>query len=440
MRKICVVIGAAYGDEGKGLMTDYLTHQIMESGRHATVVRFNGGAQAGHTVTTPDGSRRHVFHHFGSGSFAGASTLLGPEFVCNPILFASERKELVHAGVYIGRVGVDPKCPITTPYDMLLNQFIEKQRGINKHGSCGVGFGETLEREQRDHTNSLVYDDMRRLQCDFEIDQRERHNYLRHHLERMIKQYYIVQIEERITNRELRADAMNIIGSELLMKQYLESCAYFLQHTMPMKFATFVEENPDEDFVFEGAQGLLLDQSNIASFPHVTRSATGLENVTSMLVDLDADFKMNVYYMTRAYTTRHGAGPLPHEVDALPYKIVDTTNVPNTFQDTLRYAPFSFPLYHKAVSHDSEFTKVLHRNERYFGFESFKVVTCVDQVCEEPAVSYYDSTAECKCTGAQYEEMLSIAFDYMCYGPTRTTVYRGQRPVPTELAFNLEEA
>ena len=86
--KISVVIGANYGDEGKGLATDYLASQ----GTKSLVVRFNGGAQAGHTVVTPDGCR-HVFHHFGSGVFAEADTFLSKFFIVNPILFRTEFEE-----------------------------------------------------------------------------------------------------------------------------------------------------------------------------------------------------------------------------------------------------------------------------------------------------------------------------------------------------------
>lgn len=65
------VIGAGYGEEGKGLLTDALAHSL---GAAAMVIRHNGGAQAGHTVTLPDG-RRHVFHHVGSGTRHGAGPL-----------------------------------------------------------------------------------------------------------------------------------------------------------------------------------------------------------------------------------------------------------------------------------------------------------------------------------------------------------------------------
>ena len=73
-----VVIGAGWGDEGKGATVDRLVR-----GPDDVVVRFNGGAQAGHTVFAPDG-RRHVFHHVGSGAFHGAATYLSRHVVSKP--------------------------------------------------------------------------------------------------------------------------------------------------------------------------------------------------------------------------------------------------------------------------------------------------------------------------------------------------------------------
>ena len=92
-----IVIGANYGDEGKGLMTDYFAAQGAEQGKRVLVVTSNGGAQRGHTVTLPDG-RRHVFHHFGSGTFAGADTFLCRNFILNPILYEEERSVLEKSG------------------------------------------------------------------------------------------------------------------------------------------------------------------------------------------------------------------------------------------------------------------------------------------------------------------------------------------------------
>ena len=77
---IKIVVGANFGDEGKGLMTDYFCRQSALRGEKCLVVLHNGGAQRGHTVVTPE-EHRHVFHHFGSGTFAGADTYLSGDFI-----------------------------------------------------------------------------------------------------------------------------------------------------------------------------------------------------------------------------------------------------------------------------------------------------------------------------------------------------------------------
>src|SRR5580698_372253 len=123
-----VVIGAGYGCEGKGLVTDYLAAQL---GMETVVVRFNGGAQARHTVETPDG-RRHAFSHFASGSFAGAATYLSRFFVCNPLLFMKEKPRIAALGI-APVVYADEDCPITTPYDMMINQIAEDARKHKRH-------------------------------------------------------------------------------------------------------------------------------------------------------------------------------------------------------------------------------------------------------------------------------------------------------------------
>lgn len=138
---IKVVIGANFGDEGKGLMTDYFCHQSTLRGEKTLVVLHNGGAQRGHTVVTPDGNR-HVFHHFGSGTLVGADTYLSGDFILNPIVFRQEWEELKEMGI-TPRAYANENCLITTPFDMILNQIKEKWRGGERHGSCGIGIYET---------------------------------------------------------------------------------------------------------------------------------------------------------------------------------------------------------------------------------------------------------------------------------------------------------
>lgn len=106
--KTKVVIGANWGDEGKGMMTQYFSRQ----GKVLNIL-FNGGPQRGHTVVSPQGVR-HVFHHFGSGSFYGADTYFSEHFILNPLVFEREALEL-H---FCPRVFCAEGVRITTPIDM----------------------------------------------------------------------------------------------------------------------------------------------------------------------------------------------------------------------------------------------------------------------------------------------------------------------------------
>jgi len=141
--KADIVIGAGYGDEGKGYFTDYISSKKNKS----VVIRFNGGAQAGHTVTTPD-NKTHVFGHFTSNLFLdNSSGYLSKYFQLNPIVYLKELKQLKNLGIN-PEMACHDNCYVSTPYDMLLNQWLEKSRGDERHGSCGLGIGETIHRSE----------------------------------------------------------------------------------------------------------------------------------------------------------------------------------------------------------------------------------------------------------------------------------------------------
>jgi adenylosuccinate synthase len=142
-------------------------------------------------------------------------------------------------------------------------------------------------------------------------------------------------------------------------------------------FEAYVPTRRDEDIldeehlIFEGAQGLLLAQDRLQDFPHLTRSNTGLRNVASLVPD---DFEYRVNYVTRAYTTRHGNGPLPHEVEKLEgYSTLDTTNLTNKHQGKLRFSPLDLDTIRLAVVRDIR----TYGNQE--GWHVRAVVTCLDQ-------------------------------------------------------------
>jgi adenylosuccinate synthase len=347
-RPAIAVIGAHYGDEGKGLVVDRMVRDLADP----WVVRFNGGAQAGHTVTLADGWR-HVFSHFGAGTFAGAPTFLSRFFVANPYLFLREAEELKAAGV-APRVVLDPRSPLTTPYEVLVNRAVEEARGVRRHGSCGVGFGETLEREENGPSiTASLLDDVDTLRARLDL--------LRtNHVPRRLASLGVA------IDAETRAD----LHDPSVTEQFIETARTF-RRRIELAGAEVCTGRP---VVFEGAQGLLLDQT-LGAFPYVTRSHTGLPNVVALASELGFD-EVEVFYTLRSYVTRHGAGPLPHELPAPPYDgIVDLTNRPNPFQGTLRFA-----LSDPAASADVIARDLMRVAGSGVSITPSLAVTCLDQL------------------------------------------------------------
>ncbi len=120
-----VIIGSGFGDCGKGLITDFETRRIGAS----LVARFNGGAQAGHTVTTKD--RRHVFGHISSGTFAGADTYLSSNFIFNPLVLETELESFDEDEVPL--IFVHDNAKVTTLFDMRINEIRVRHDGVTQN-------------------------------------------------------------------------------------------------------------------------------------------------------------------------------------------------------------------------------------------------------------------------------------------------------------------
>lgn len=419
MNNVRVVIGANYGDEGKGLLTD-----LYCSERPSLNVRFNGGAQAGHTVVTP-GKLRHVFSHFGSGSFAGARTLLTQDFIVNPILYHSEMTRWRALGQAAPVIFVSRNARVTTPADMLLNMLAEEARearGETRHGSVGVGIYETTERDPLFplHVSDLA--DIKRL-------------------EERLQDIYAHWLPQR-------ARALNC--HELLEKQkYRFNVSRFIADCMTFFAQVQVVDELDtlrahENLVFEGAQGLGLDFR--ADPIHATPTNTGLTNVLRLLGQLQNPKgvpPIEVTYCTRAYLTRHGAGPLPNELDCLPFPgVYDDTNKPHPYQGVLRYALLDLEDMFDRINDDIAYAQ----------FKGFQVtrhlaVTCLDQAAGRPRwralndetagsdlMFLHELWAQCD-SDDQYRQHRGATGPckvLFSTGPTREDVARYKPPAPQE--------
>jgi adenylosuccinate synthase len=374
------VIGANFGDEGKGLLTDALAARDPD---RTVVVRFNGGAQAGHTVVTTAG-RRHVFHHFGAGSLAGARTFLSRHFLVNPFLWDKERRELPDLNLPLA---VDRRAMLTTPFDMLVNREAERFRGDRRHGSCGLGINETVERCAGLLATTVA---------DVEHPARLRDR--------------LAAIANRSLSRLEQLGVppspffLDMLQSESLVASYLDLCEQFRRTER-------LVDGPEllrlfEHVIFEGAQGLLLDERH-RFFPHVTRSRTGLPNVVQIAGEIGLR-ELDVVYVTRTYLTRHGAGPFPTERPGLAFP--DPTNAPNEWQGALRFGDLDTGLMAESIANDLSATGGL-------AVSPCLAVTCLDQVPEaDPAA---------------IAEACGLRLGYVSRGPSRDRVaVPGSRSAP----------
>lgn len=333
MKQAYVVIGANFGDEGKGLMTDYFCRKA----ERPLNVRFNGGAQAGHTVVTSDGMR-HVFSHFGAGTLCGADTYLSADFIVNPMVFMKEYAALKQTCGELPQVLIAADAPISLPCDMLLNQFAERSRGDARHGSCGLGIYESVLRSQ-DPALHISFGEI--------SDTPQARKNIREKIEQMHRVYVPARLAA-LGVTEIPNELKQLLCNEMLLENYLDDLVAMY------RICRTVDDGILESYetaVFEGAQGLLLDCARQEYFPHLTPSHTGMHNVRRILDRLPAA-ETEICYVTRSYLTRHGAGRFDTETAALAetYRLRDKTNQTNEFQGKFRYGYFDLMTFQHSLA------------------------------------------------------------------------------------------
>lgn len=378
--KADVVIGANFGDEGKGLVTDYL---CSVSQKPTTVVRFNGGAQAGHTVVDPKAGR-FVFHHIGAGSFVGASTYLHTTFIVDPVAWLREWRQWTAAKRTIRGIAVSPHAFLSVPYDWMLNHTAEKIR-VQRHGSCGLGIHETMVRCEEQDTLTCASD----LNLDV-ADFRERVKGLRG--------YALRRLENMRVSDKMYVQVGRLIQDNSLLEEYVDA-AIKLRHCLSVSPDTLAKDH----LVFEGAQGLGLDQRH-EFFPYVTHSNTGLTNVVQW--KQTAVDELDVYYVMRPYATRHGPGPFPTERSDLRY--YDNTNCKNEYQGELRFGTFDVELVSKNILRDLK--EALQTTDKTI--HPRLVITHMDEVGHDEGMKVWHDI----------EDATGLKVALTSYGPTRNDV------------------
>ncbi len=324
-REALVVVDLGYGDQGKGSVTDHL---VRDREAH-TVVRYNGGAQAGHNVVTPDG-RHHTFAQFGAGSFVpGVETFVSRHVAIQPWAMVVEAEHLARAGVgdAFERTAIDGGAPVITPFHRAANRLRERARGARRHGSCGVGVGEAVSDaralDEGDVVRARDLFDRAAMEVKFErVRARKR-----------------AELAEEI--RALRDDAgarddLECFEDRDVGRAYLHALDAFRRRARVAgeRHLRDVLRRPGA-VVFEGAQGVLLDEWR-GFHPYTTWSTCTDENAASLLAEHGFDGPSLHLGVVRAYATRHGAGPLVTEDPDLTARLPDPHNGEHPWQGRFR--------------------------------------------------------------------------------------------------------
>ncbi len=290
------VVDLGFGDAGKGLVTDYLVR------RHDArlVVRFNGGGQAGHNVVTDDG-RHHTFSQFGAGTFvSGVRTHLARSVVVHPtaLRVEAERLAALGEGDALRRLSVDPRCRVTTPFQQAAGRLRERLRGDARHGSCGVGFGETVSDALEYPALTLTFQELRSPE-----QLRDRLEALR---QVKLREWANAELDQDpIARRELGA-----LSDASLAERWLEAAAQVARSVEITADEALTP--PDAPVVFEGAQGVLLDE-RFGFHPFTTWSSTTASQVPQLFPQICGAGRLERIGVIRAHGVRHGPGPLPTE-------------------------------------------------------------------------------------------------------------------------------
>ena len=279
-----IVLGAQWGDEGKGKMTDYLAEEAN------VVVRFQGGNNAGHTVVV--GDNEYKLHLIPSGIlYEDKLNVIGNGVVVDPKALFEEIDYLEGVGVKVTpeKLIISDRAQLIMPYHKTLDILKEKARGKNDIGTTGKGIGPCYT-DKFERCGIRVCDLMHE---DVFVEK------LKENIE--MKNLYITKV--------LDGEALNF---DEILKEYLEFAKKLRPFVQDTSVRVYNDIKADKTVLFEGAQGMLLD-IDYGTYPYVTSSNTTAGGVCSG-IGIGPNMVTNAVGITKAYTTRVGKGPFPTEL------------------------------------------------------------------------------------------------------------------------------
>ena len=290
------IIGLGFGDCGKGHFTDYFCRRLNAG----TVVRFNGGAQAGHNVVLSGGTH-HTFSQFGSGTFIpSVHTVLALPVVVHPSALRVEGQVLISKGVDnpFARLLVDPRCRITTPFHQASGRLREIARGDAPHGSCGCGVGETVKHGLEHPEEIVFWKDLHSGKT------------IRDKLEAVRLRMLSGWKDVPFSGDPRAKSELDILRGGDIAERWLDFIAPALAGIPLCDIDDITRRLSAGRAIFEGAQGILLDEWK-GFHPHTSWSSTGTDAVESVAAGYGVKDGVDHCGVIRAYMTRHGQGPFP---------------------------------------------------------------------------------------------------------------------------------
>lgn len=327
-QKAIIVLDLGFGDTGKGTIVDYLTRKQEAH----TVIRYNGGSQAGHNVVTPDG-RHHTFSQFCSGTFVeGVRTHISRFMLVDPLSMMKEEDHLRYLGITdaLTRTTIDGEAPVITPFHQASNRLKQILNTRNRYGSTGRGVSEAMADYLRFNNETLIMADLKD-----EVRTKRKLNFLRDIQQEKVKDFREYLPESETTVAELRIlDEPDVVSYTLELYNYFATQAKIVDRDYLKGIL-----NQPGTVIFEGAQGVLLDEKH-GFYPYITRGNATAENAEALLLENDYSGKTTKLGLLRAYATRHGAGPFPTEDTLLSEQFPDANNLTNPWQGRFRVGYF----------------------------------------------------------------------------------------------------
>lgn len=335
MKTAQIIIGLGFGDEGKGITTDFLAQQKPES----VVIRFSGGQQAAHTVMMDD--KKHIHSSFASGALRGLPSYFTEHCTIYPTFLFNEMKELKQKKGNI-ELHIHPLAKVTTPFDVFSNR--KNIRNL-EHGTCGKGVGATMKRNESPFKL-------------FAADLIAPRSMLIEKLKGIVNYYGFEEGEEIQNALQYFLEAIDAIDWKIERYNYLNSFS---------------------NLIFEGSQGILLDMDH-GVFPNVTFAKTTSKNAYEICKLLKIE-NIELFYVTRCYSTRHGSGWMSNERDLRLINNEEEICVFNEYQKDLRFGDLDYDLLNYALKVDEVYVDANKKN---------LVVTCLDQLAKEFKIENID--------------------------------------------------